>query len=87
MNLNTENITNLITAVNSDSTSEAVKMFELNTSCGKMKPVIAFLTKFISSFVKNNDKSEFKERLIYSSLDSFRYFLTYLKLLKLKKVI
>ncbi len=84
--LNSDNISNLLTAVNSDSTGEAERLFNSNTSCGKLRPVAAILTKFISSFVKNNNKSVFKDRLIYSLLDSLKYFLTYLKLLKLKKV-
>jgi len=87
MKLNSDNITNLITAANIESTNEAIKLFGENSSCGRLRPLTALIAKFLRSFVKNENKSVLKERLIYSSLDSLKNFLQYLKLLKLKKVI
>lgn len=87
MGLNTEDITSLLTKANEESTSAAGEIGGSGKSPGKIEAVAVIFTKFLISFLKNENKSSFRDRFVYSALYSYADFLKYLKLMKLKKVI
>jgi hypothetical protein len=87
LQINSDNISSLISKANSESTSEAKKLYDTNSAFGKVRPIFASKIKFITSFIKNENKYSLTDRIVFSAIKSFTDFITYLKLLKLKKVI
>lgn len=87
MQYSSENLTGLITKSNFKSTEKAYGLVNDNVNYGKLRPFIKASIKFFQTFFINAQNLGFKDRVIFSVLESLEELLIYLKFLKIKKII
>lgn len=87
MNLTQKKISQLIGKANSESTLIAKKDFDSFLKNGRAKALFRHTLQFCKVFFKNENNFEFKNRLIYAAVCSFKFFIKDLKHLKLEKKI